>query len=120
MNLRRNHIVGVLGLFTVAGGLYWAKIEGQEARVRLTALEHSILVDRRAVRTLEAELAFLERPDRLEAAATEALALEAVKSDRRVTLAELPAAVMAAHAVPSELPVAIARTDDVAKAGPGQ
>jgi len=102
VNLRRSHIAGLAALFAVAAGLYWAKIEGQVARERLTALEQQIHADRRAVRTLEAELAFLERPDRLETAATETLGLVPIDSARRVRLGELPAAIAKVEAAPKK------------------
>jgi hypothetical protein len=100
VNVRRSHIVGIAALFGVAAGLYWAKIEGQVARERLTALEQQIHADRRAVRTLEAEVAFLERPDRLETAATETMGLVPIESARRVSLSALPAALTKAETAP--------------------
>jgi cell division protein FtsL len=100
VNVRRGHIVGLAALFSVAAGLYWAKIEGQVARERLTALEQQIQQDRRAVRTLEAEIAFLERPDRLETAATETLGLVPIESARRVALGDVPSALAKAELAP--------------------
>lgn len=69
MTLTRTHLFGFLGLVALAFILYWAKAEAQAVREHVLVLQNDVDAERRAVRTLEAELAWVERPDRLEAAA---------------------------------------------------
>jgi hypothetical protein len=81
MTLTRTHLFGFLGLVALAFGLYWAKAEAQAVREQVLVLQQDVDAERRAVRTLEAELAWVERPDRLEAASAK-LGLEPVGAER--------------------------------------
>jgi hypothetical protein len=87
--LTRNHVFAFFGLLTVAFVLYWAKSEAQAMREKVVVLQDEVEKERRAVRTLEAEIAWLERPDRLEAAGREKLALVPLSPDKITTLADL-------------------------------
>ncbi len=89
MTLTRTHIFGFVGLVALAFALYWAKAEAQAVRERVLVLQDEVDSERRAVRTLEAELTWVERPDRLEAAATRHLGMVPITADRIVTLGEI-------------------------------
>lgn len=86
MKIGRNHIVGFAGLVVFALGLYWAKAEAQSARENVITLQKEVEAERRAVRTLEAELAYSERPDRLEATARGQLGLVPLAAGQTATL----------------------------------
>lgn len=92
MTLTRNHIFGFIGLTLLAVLLYWAKSEAQAVREQVIVLQDKVEQERRAVRTLEAELAWLERPDRLEKVASSAMGLAPVTADRIGTERDIAAA----------------------------
>jgi cell division protein FtsL len=89
MTLTRAHLFGFVGLVALAFALYWAKAEAQAVREQVIQLQDDVEAQRRQVRTLEAELAFIERPDRLEEAATAQLNLAPIGADRIATLDQL-------------------------------
>jgi hypothetical protein len=89
MTLTRTHLFGFVGLVALAFALYWAKAEAQAVREKVLVLQDEVDTERRAVRTLEAELTWVERPDRLEAAATRRLGLVPMTADRIATLDDL-------------------------------
>ena len=89
MTLTRAHLFGFVGLVALAFALYWAKAEAQAVREQVIQLQDDVEAQRRQVRTLEAELAFIERPDRLEEAATAQLSLAPISADRIATLDQL-------------------------------
>lgn len=89
MTLTRAHLFGFVGLVALAFALYWAKAEAQAVREQVIQLQDDVEAQRRQVRTLEAELAFIERPDRLEEAATAQLNLVPISADRIATLDQL-------------------------------
>jgi hypothetical protein len=89
MTLTRTHLFGFVGLVALAFALYWAKAEAQAVREKVLVLQDEVDTERRAVRTLEAELAWVERPDRLEAAATRRLGLVPMTADRIATLDDI-------------------------------
>lgn len=89
MTLTRTHLFGFVGLVALAFALYWAKAEAQAVREKVIALQEEVDNERRAVRTLEAELTWVERPDRLEAAAKRHLGLVPLTADRIATLNEM-------------------------------
>ncbi len=89
MTLTRTHLFGFVGLVALAFALYWAKAEAQAVREKVLVLQEEVDTERRAVRTLEAELTWVERPDRLEAAASRKLGLVPLTADRMATLDEI-------------------------------
>jgi hypothetical protein len=82
-------LFGFVGLVALAFALYWAKAEAQAVREKVLVLQDEVDTERRAVRTLEAELTWVERPDRLEAAATRRLGLVPVTADRIATIDDI-------------------------------
>jgi hypothetical protein len=89
MTLTRTHLFGFVGLVALAFALYWAKAEAQAVREKVLVLQDEVDIERRAVRTLEAELTWVERPDRLEAAATRKLGLVPMTADRIATIDDI-------------------------------
>ncbi|MCA3697961.1 hypothetical protein [Aquidulcibacter sp.] len=89
MTLTRTHLFGFVGLVALAFALYWAKAEAQAVREKVLVLQEEVDTERRAVRTLEAELTWVERPDRLEAAATRKLGLVPMTAERIATLDDI-------------------------------
>jgi hypothetical protein len=81
-----------LGLLGLVLGLYLVKNEATATGEAVEALRAQVAEDRQAIAMLRAELAFLEDPRRIEAAAAGALGLAPIATDKRITLAELPAA----------------------------
>lgn len=109
MNIQRSHIIGFVGIVAFAFALYWAKAEAQSARERVVSLQSDVDKERRAVRTLQAEVAWMERPDRLEATARQKMGLVPVTAANTANIADLdevaplptaPAAIIA----PPQLP----------------
>jgi cell division protein FtsL len=89
MNIQRSHIFGFIGLVAFAVALYWAKAEAQSAREQVVSLENQVDKERRAVRTLEAEVAWMERPDRLEATARQKMGLVPMTAQNTSSLQDL-------------------------------
>jgi hypothetical protein len=89
MNIQRSHIFGFIGLVGFAFALYWAKAEAQSARERVVALQNEVDKERRDVRTLEAEVAWMERPDRLEATARQKMGLVPLSAANTASLETL-------------------------------
>jgi hypothetical protein len=91
MKIQRSHIFGFVGLVGFALALYWAKAEAQTAREQVVSLQKDVDTERRAVRTLEAEVAWMERPDRLEATARQKMGLVPMAADKTASLDDLDA-----------------------------
>jgi cell division protein FtsL len=89
MNIQRSHIFGFVGLVGFAFALYWAKAEAQGAREQVVALQTQVDKQRRDVRTLEAEVAWMERPDRLEATARQKMGLVPISAANTASLNDL-------------------------------
>jgi cell division protein FtsL len=108
MKIQRSHIFGFIGLVGFALALYWAKAEAQMAREQVVQLQKDVDAERRAVRTLEAEVAWMERPDRLEAAARQKMGLVPMSAEKTATLADLDAIAPLPPSQPLAPPTAIA------------
>jgi cell division protein FtsL len=89
MNIQRSHILGFIGLVGFAFALYWAKAEAQSAREQVVSLQNEVDKQRRDVRTLEAEVAWLQRPDRIEATARTKMGLVPSKAEQTASLDDL-------------------------------
>jgi hypothetical protein len=89
MTIQRSHIFGFAGLVVFALALYWAKAEAQAAREMVVSLQKEVDAEHRAVAILEAEAAYIERPDRLEAAARDHLGLVPLVAAKTASLSEL-------------------------------
>ncbi|MBM3486644.1 MAG: hypothetical protein FJX67_08430 [Alphaproteobacteria bacterium] len=71
-------------------GLYVVKYEVKRLDEELARLNRQILDDQSAIHVLNAEWAYLNQLDRLEALGRRLLALEPVKPDRIVSFGDLP------------------------------
>ena len=107
MQIQRSHIFGFIGLVGFAFALYWAKAEAQSARERVVTLQAEVDKERRDVRTLEAEVAWLQRPDRIEATAREKMALVPVTADRMRPLQDLDTISPLPNTAPPAEPVSL-------------
>jgi hypothetical protein len=88
MKFRFAGILQFVCLIGIAGGLYGLKTVADGKREALDSLEARIAEDRRAIRMLEADIAYFSQPQRLEAAAQD-LGLAAPEAARIVTVADL-------------------------------
>lgn len=105
MNIQRSHIFGFVGLVGFAFALYWAKAEAQTAREQVVSLQNDVDKERRAVRTLEAEVAWMERPDRLEATARQRMGLTPVSAEKTISLQDLDQVAPLPVAPPAQPPM---------------
>jgi cell division protein FtsL len=86
MIIRALNTIGLVAAVVLAFALYRAKTEAHAARERLDALTVLVEEERQASNTLRAEIAFLERPERLRALAARHLGLEPTDPTRELTL----------------------------------
>jgi hypothetical protein len=107
MKIQRSHIFGFIGLVGFALALYWAKAEAQTAREQVVSLQKDVDTERRAVRTLEAEVAWMERPDRLEATARQSMGLVPLAADKTASLDELDQIAPLAPQAPAPQPAPV-------------
>ncbi len=70
-------------------GLYFVKTRAQTAKAEAGRLERLLRDEQNAVKVLQAELAHLESPERLEELAIAELGLSSIKVDRVITVSEL-------------------------------
>lgn len=89
--IKRSTLMGYAGLVGFAVLLYVAKTQAEEMRGEVARLERDLAETRQSVRVLEAEAVYLERFERIGAAATGGLGLEPVAPARIISLAELDA-----------------------------
>lgn len=86
MIIRALNTIGLVAAMVLAVALYRAKTDAHEARQRLDSLTVMIEDERRAASVLRAEIAFLERPERLRMLAARYLGLEPTDPSREVSL----------------------------------
>jgi len=84
--IRALNAIALIAACALAIGLYRAKSEAQDARERVEALQAEITEQRRAVAVLRAEIAYLERPERLRALSRKYLGLESLKPGQELDL----------------------------------
>ncbi len=89
MMIRALNVIGLVLAMALAVGLYRAKTEAHAAREHLDRLAAMVETERRASATLRAEIAFLERPERLRALAARHLGLEPADSSREMPLEQV-------------------------------
>lgn len=88
MIIRALNTIGLVAAMVLAVALYRAKTDAHEARERLDQLTVMIEEERKAANVLRAEIAFLERPERLRALAARYLGLEPTDPSREMSLEE--------------------------------
>lgn len=72
---RLSAFLAVSGAVAAGALLFWTSQNVQQAEVRLAAVEKAVRGERQSIRVLNAEWAYLNRPDRLEDLAIEYLGL---------------------------------------------
>jgi cell division protein FtsL len=77
-------------LLVLALGVYMAKTAAGREAGEIKAIERQIAAERRAIRNLQAEVAGLERPDRIEHLSTSYLGLAPVDARREAAPEALP------------------------------
>lgn len=84
--IRALNTIALVFACVLAVALYRAKTEAQDAKERVEMLQVEIMEERRATAVLRAEIAYLERPERLRALARKYLGLETLGPEQEVDL----------------------------------
>lgn len=84
--IRALNTIALVFACVLAVALYRAKTEAQDARERVDTLQAQIMEERRSTAVLRAEIAYLERPERLRALARKYLGLDSVSPEQEVDL----------------------------------
>lgn len=100
MMIRRSTLIWSALAVGVGIGLYFAKHEVRDLEERLEVLHGAISQQRENIHVLEAEWAYLNRPERLAELGSRLLELQPVAASRIVTLDAFPPAPAAAPARP--------------------
>jgi cell division protein FtsL len=85
------NFAGLGVLLVLALGVYLAKTAAGREASQIKTIERQIAAERRAIRNLQAEVATLERPDRIERLSTAYLGLAPVDAKREAPVDALPA-----------------------------
>ena len=97
---RTFNIVAAALIVLLAVGLYKAKSEADVARAHVAKLQTEVVAARAQIRTLAAEAAYLESPDRVEKLARKELGLKPASIDQHKRLSDLDAVLPAAKEAP--------------------
>jgi cell division protein FtsL len=89
--IRAFYVLAVVVTVLLAWALYVAKTEAQSAQDRIAFMERGIAGELAQIAQLQDELAYLERPERLEALARVHLQLRPLAPEQDVTFASLNA-----------------------------
>lgn len=87
--IRALNAIALLAACVLAVALYRAKSEAQDARERVENLQVEVAEERRAAAVLRAEIAYLERPERLRALSRKYLGLETLDPSREMDLEQV-------------------------------
>lgn len=93
MSLRITTLISMVCMAIAAFGLYLVKYSVQDVQRDVAVLEHDLEKERESLHLLNAEWAYLNRPDRLRDLAEKHLALEPLDSRQIQDVGVLPAAV---------------------------
>ena len=91
MNLRLSTVMAAFIIAAAAFGLYVMKYRVQEVKTQTSALADSIATEREAMNLLQAEWAYLNRPERLKALAEKYCRLVPATGEQMVELSAIPA-----------------------------
>ena len=86
---RAINMIALAAAIVLAIGLYRAKTEAQAARFHVEELQAQIAEERRATAVLRAEIAYLERPERLRELAERFLEMDAMQAGQERDLEEI-------------------------------
>ncbi len=84
------HIVAISALISSAGYAYSVKYDTLYYSEQVAKLKTKVQREREAIAVLQAEWQYLDRPDRLQAAADQHLDLQALKIQQLARLSDLP------------------------------
>lgn len=76
------NVVALLLAMLMALGVYWAKTSAGRERAAIDEVQRQIVTEERRTRLLQAEIAYLERPDRIGSLASNHLAMAPIRPDR--------------------------------------
>jgi cell division protein FtsL len=107
------NLVGLGLLITMVLGVYLAKTFASGERNQIAAVDMQIRQEKARIRLLEAEVAHLEQPRRLQSLARVGLGMQPIAAKQEITFADLPRlkpavvqpAVLKAPAAPPAAPV---------------
>ncbi len=83
-------VVTLIMLIAVSYGLYRLKYTVEAQRNHVTAIENQIETDKRAIKVLRAEWAYLTRPQRLEDLSKDFMTLEPLRAGQISNLEDIP------------------------------
>ena len=112
-------LVGVSLLVLIILGVYLAKTMAGRERAEIAAIEKQIKAEKARIRLLQAEVAHLEQPGRLERLSVTYLKMEPVPAIREASVDQLVELSRAGAAPKSEAPSAVAAMVNRAVALPG-
>jgi hypothetical protein len=99
--IRLISFIAILMFAGVSGALYKLKYKVQSLDRQALTLQRQILAEREAVRLLEADWAYLNQPDRLQAMAERHLTLGPIDTRQFATIASIPARLVPLSEVPT-------------------
>ena len=107
-------LVNMVCVAALAIGLYLVKYSVQDVQRNVSTLKHELAVEKESLHLLNAEWAYLNRPDRLRELADRHLDLVPLDSRKIDTVAVLPTAALPIdNAVPSRMMRQASLTDEV-------
>ncbi|MBL8552809.1 MAG: cell division protein [Phenylobacterium sp.] len=112
-------LIGVGFLIALILGVYLAKTMAGRERAEIASVEREIRTERSRIRLLQAEVAHLEQPGRIERLAATYLKMETVPANREARADELPGLAKAGPAPASKAPSAVAAMVDGGNHVPG-
>jgi cell division protein FtsL len=112
-------LVGVGLLVAVVLGVYLAKTMAGRERAEIATIERQIKVEKQRIRLLQAEVAHLEQPGRLERLAVMYLNMEAVGAHREASVDQIVDVARAGPPKKAEAPSAVAAMVNGSDAIPG-
>jgi cell division protein FtsL len=112
-------LIGIGLLIALILGVYLAKTMAGRERAEIATVERQIKAEKSRIRLLQAEVAHLEQPGRIERLAVSYLKMETVPANREATADELPGLAKAGAAPESKAPSAVAAMVDGGNHTPG-
>ena len=101
-------LIGLTLLILVIVGVYLAKTFAGRERAEIAGVERQISAEHARIRLLQAEVAHLEKPGRIERLSVSYLKMAVVPAEREASVDQLAALAMAGSAPKAEAPSAVA------------
>jgi cell division protein FtsL len=112
-------LIGVALLVTIILGVYLAKTMAGRERAEIAKIERQIKAEKARIRLLQAEVAHLEQPGRIERLAVTYLKMETVGANREATVDQIIDVARAGPPKKAKAPSAVAAMVNGADAIPG-